>query len=48
MIDGKKLIDKRQELKAKYCKYWDERPDRDTYSGPHGFIEMILYRRSIC
>lgn len=41
-MDGKKLIDKRQELKVKYCKYWDERPEGDTFSGPHGFIEMML------
>jgi hypothetical protein len=42
MIDGKKLIDKRKELKMKYCKYWEERPESDTFSGAHGFIEMML------
>ena len=42
MIEGEKLIAKRQELKAKYCKNWYERPDGDTYSGVHGYMEMML------
>lgn len=42
MIDGEKLIDKRNELKMKYCKYWAENPESDTYSGAHGYMEMML------
>ena len=42
MIEGAKLIDKRKELMMKYCKYWAQNPDGDTYSGAHGYMELML------
>ena len=42
MIEGEKLVDKVQELKAKYCKCWNVGIQGDSYSGPQGFIENML------
>lgn len=42
MIDGEKLIDKRQELRKKYCNYWRETPEGDTFESFHGFMDLLL------
>lgn len=31
MIEGEKLVDKVKALKVKYCSYWRETPEGDTF-----------------
>ena len=42
MIEGAKLVDKVKALKAKYCTYWLEKTEGDTFSGFHGYMDMML------
>lgn len=42
MIEGEKLLDEVKALKIKYCNYWEEKPQGDSYSGLHGYMDMML------
>lgn len=42
MIEGEKLVNKVKELKMKYCNYWLEKPEGDTFTGFHGYMDMLL------
>lgn len=42
MIEGEKLIDKVKSLKKKYCSYWRETPEEDTFHSFHGFMDLLL------
>lgn len=42
MIEGEKLLDKVKSLKIKYCNYWRETPEGDTFQGFHGFMDLLL------
>lgn len=41
MIEGEKLVNKVKELKMKYCNYWHEKPEGDTFLGFHGYMDMM-------
>lgn len=42
MIEASKLKDKVEALKMKYCNYWEEKPEGDSYYGFHGYMNMML------
>lgn len=42
MIEGEKLVNKVKALKMKYCSYWHETPEGDTFQGFHGFMDILL------
>ena len=42
MIEGEKLVNEIKALKKKYCNYWEEKPNGDTYFGFHGYMDMML------
>ena len=42
MIEGKKLVNEIRALKMKYCNYWEEKSQGDSYSGFHGYMDMML------
>ena len=42
MLDGNKIIDEVNALKMKYCSYWKESPQGDSYMGPHGYMDIML------
>lgn len=42
MIEGEKLVDKVKALKVKYCSYWREAPEGDTFQSFHGFMDLLL------
>ena len=42
MIEGEKLANKIKALKVKYCNYWEEKPEGDSFYGCHGYMEMML------
>lgn len=42
MIEGEKLANEIKALKVKYCNYWEEKPEGDSFHGFHGYMDMML------